>query len=70
MLEAALGVFFRSAGRLHDAVQGHEFTDDELAHDVTARLAGKPRKKAVPKEGFAVPEWRLAGGFRIAAPSN
>src|SRR5207249_383094 len=45
VLEAPLGVFFRSAGRLHDAVQGYHFTDDELAHDVTARLTGKPRKR-------------------------
>jgi len=45
VLEAALGVFFRSAARLHDAVQGHEFTDDELAHDVTARLEAIPMKR-------------------------
>ena len=50
MLEAALGVFFRSAGRLHDAVQGHEFTDDELAHDVTARLEAIPMKRVLQFE--------------------
>jgi len=47
VLEAALGVFFRSARRLHDAVQGHEFTDDELAHDNPARLEAIPVKKGL-----------------------
>ncbi len=47
MLEAALGVFFRSAGRLHDAVQSHEFTDYELAHNVPTRLEAIPMKKGL-----------------------
>src|SRR5439155_13137113 len=45
VLEASLGVFFRSAGRLHDAVQGYHFADDELAHDVPARLEAIPMKR-------------------------
>jgi len=49
VLEAALGVFFRSAGRLHDAVQGYHFTDDELAHDVPARLEAIHEKGSLAK---------------------
>ena len=46
-LELGVKSGMRSAGRLHDPVQGHEFTDDELAHDVSARLEAIPMKKGL-----------------------
>ena len=66
VLEAALDVFFRSARRLHDAVQSHEFTDDELAHDIPARLEAIPMKSVCrPRLSDVAAPHKLAAALSI-----